>query len=92
MTTLHIVHRLEGGRLPGALARAVAPGDTLLLSGDGVYAALADRAALPAATVALADAVRARGLLPQWPEAVPLVDAAGFVELVTRHAKSLSWG
>jgi sulfur relay protein TusB/DsrH len=92
MTTLHIVHRLEGGRLPGALARAVAPGDTLLLTGDGVYAALADRAALPAATQALADAVRARGLLPQWPAALPLVDNSGFVALVAAHGKSLSWG
>lgn len=92
MTTLHIVHRLEGGRLPGALARTFAEGDALLLTGDGVYAALADRAALPAATRALADPVRARGLLPQWPDAVPLVDTAGFVELVATHAKSLSWG
>lgn len=91
MTTLHIVNRLEGGRLPGALARALAEGDALLLTGDGVYAALADRAALPPATVALADAVRARGLLPQWPEAVPLVDNAAFVDLVARHARSLSW-
>lgn len=92
MTTLHIVHRLEGGHLPAALARAFAEGDALLLTGDGVYAALGERAALPAATLALADPVRARGLLPQWPAQVPLVDAAGFVELVAVHAKSLSWG
>lgn len=92
MTTLHIVHRLDGGRLPAALGRAFAAGDALLLTGDGVYAALADAAALPAATCALASAVRARGLLPQWPAAVPQVDDAGFVELVARHGKSLSWG
>lgn len=91
MSTLHIVSRLEGGRLPAALARSVAPGDALLLSGDGVYAALADRGALPAGTVALADPVRARGLLPQWPADVPLVDAGAFVALVATHAKSLSW-
>ncbi|MES2919809.1 MAG: DsrH/TusB family sulfur metabolism protein [Pseudomonadota bacterium] len=92
MTTLHIVHRLDNGHLPGAFARAFAEGDALLLTGDGVYAALADRAALPAATRALADAVRARGLLPQWPDDLALVDAAGFVALVATHAKSLSWG
>lgn len=92
MTTLHIVHRLDNGRLPGALARAFAEGDTLLLTGDGVYAALSDPAALPAATAALADPVRARGLLPAWPTALPLIEAAGFVDLVARHAKSLSWG
>lgn len=92
MTTLHIVHRLDGGHLPGALARSFAEGDALLLTGDGVYAALADRATLPAATHALADAVRARGLLPQWPADLPLVDGGGFVALVAAHAKSLSWG
>lgn len=91
-TTLHIVHRLEGGRLPGALARAFADGDTLLLTGEGVYASLADAATLPAACVALGDDVRARGLLPQWPAALPLIDHAGFVDLVVRHGKSLSWG
>lgn len=92
MTTLHIVHRLDGGRLPGALARSFAAGDALLLTGEGVYAALSDRADLPTATQALADAVRARGLLPQWPADIALVDAGGFVALVAAHAKSLSWG
>lgn len=92
MTTLHIVHRLENGRLPAALARTVAEGDALLLTGDGVYAAVLPGAALPARTQALADDVRARGLLPQWPASVPLTDHAGFVDLVVQHGKSLSWG
>lgn len=92
MTTLHIVHRLENGRLPAALARSVAPGDALLLTGDGVYAALLPATRLPVPAQALADDVRARGLLPQWPADIPLTDHAGFVNLVVAHAKSLSWG
>lgn len=91
-TTLHIVHRLEGGRLPAALARCVNAGDALLLTGDGVYAALLPGADLPASAHALADDVRARGLLPQWPASVTLTDHAGFVDLVAQHGKSLSWG
>ncbi|HET8730040.1 MAG TPA: DsrH/TusB family sulfur metabolism protein [Moraxellaceae bacterium] len=92
MTTLHIVHRLEGGRLPGALGRSMAGNDTLLLTGEGVYAALADAGGLPADCVALEADVRARGLLPQWPAHLPLIDHGGFVDLVVRHGKSLSWG
>lgn len=92
MTTLHIVHRLENGRLPGALPRAAADGDVLLLTGDGVYAALLPGQALPLPAHALAEDVRARGLLPQWPAAVPLLGHDGFVALVVTHAKSLSWG
>ncbi|MCC2637269.1 MAG: hypothetical protein K0Q68_988 [Moraxellaceae bacterium] len=92
MTTLHIVHRLENGRLPAALARSVADSDALLLTGDGVYAALLPGITLPGSAQALAADVRARGLLPQWPADVPLTDHGGFVELCVRHAKSLSWG
>lgn len=90
-TTLHIVHRLRDGRLPGALRRAFAPDDGLLLTGDGVYAVLADRRALPGNCHALEGDVRARGLLPQWPAEIPLLDHGGFVELCIRYGKSLSW-
>lgn len=92
MTTLHILQRLEQGRLPGALTRGLADGDALLLTGDGVYAAFSTRAELPAECLALADDVRARGLLPQWPAAIPLVDHGVFVDLCVRHDRSLSWG
>ena len=92
MTTLHIVHRLDGGHLPGSLARSLVSGDTLLLTGEGVYAAIADAGALPPDCVALEADVRARGLMPQWPADLPLIDHGGFVELVVRHDKSLSWG
>lgn len=92
MTTLHIVHKLEHGRLPGALRRSFAPDDTLLLTGDGVYAVLAGRHELPAHCHALGDDVRARGLLPQWPPEIPLLDHGGFVDLCVRYDKSLSWG
>jgi sulfur relay protein TusB/DsrH len=90
-TTLHILYRLPQGRLPGALKRSFGPEDGLLLTGDGVYAALSARRDLPASCHALADDVRARGLLPQWPAEIPLVDHGGFVDLCVRYASSLSW-
>lgn len=90
MSTLHILHRLPAGRLPAALARSLAPGDVLLLTGDGVYAALAAQP-LPAPAHALEPDVRARGLLSRWPAAVPLVDHGGFVALCVQHDKSVSW-
>ncbi|MDF2445836.1 MAG: tusB [Moraxellaceae bacterium] len=92
MTTLHILHRLEQGRLPGALQRSLGPDDALLLCGDGVYAALSARHELPPQCHALHDDVRARGLLPQWPADVRLVDHGAFVDLCVLHACSLSWG
>lgn len=92
MTTLHILLRLEQGRLPGALKRSLGPDDALLLSGDGVYAALSARRELPARSQALHDDVRARGLLPQWPADIPLIDHGGFVDLCVLHSRSLSWG
>lgn len=92
MNTLHIVHKLEQGRLPGALRRSFGPDDTLLLTGDGVYAVLRDRHELPASCHALEADVRARGLLPSFPPEIPLVDHGGFVELCVRYDKSLSWG
>lgn len=91
MNTLHILNQLQQGRLPGALRRSFGQDDALLLTGDGVYAALSARRELPGSCRALEDDVRARGLLPQWPADIPLVDHGGFVDLCVRYGKSLSW-
>lgn len=90
-STLHILSRLHDHKLPAALVRSMGDGDALLLTGEGVYAALSDRATLPKSCVALQADVEARGLLSSWPVDIPLTDHAGFVALCVQHAKSLSW-
>lgn len=91
MSTLHILSKLEQGRLPGALRRCLSADDALLLCGEAVYAAVSARAELPGRCEALADDVRARGLLPQWPAEIPLIDHGDFVDRCVQHEKSLSW-
>lgn len=93
-TTLHIASSLHQGCLPQALLRSFRQGDTLLLTGEAVYAALTTaeaKPALPFSTVALQADVVARGLLTPWPDSVALVDHGGFVDLCVQHGKSLSW-
>lgn len=93
-TTLHIASGLHQGRLPESLLRNFRQGDTLILTGEAVYAALKtadNNSALPFSTVALQADVVARGLLSPWPDSVALVDHGGFVDLCVQHGKSLSW-
>lgn len=97
-TTLHIASSLHQGRLPEALLRSFRQGDTLILTGAAVYAALIpaksdglEKSALPFSTVALQPDVVARGLLATWPNSIALVDHGGFVDLCVQHGKSLSW-
>ena len=79
--------------------RALAPGDTLLLLCDGVYAALQDGECAPmlgalAATVevhALGDDCAARGISSRLLPEVRITDFAGFVDLACRHPRSISW-
>lgn len=91
MSTLHILTRLDDGRLPAALQRSFADGDGLLLSGDAVYAALSQPDALPAACVALASAVTARGLQAQWPATIALIDHGAYVDLCVQHKRTQNW-
>lgn len=90
-TTLHILSHLHQGRLPIALRRSLSQADALLLTGDAVYAALSARRELPSACQALEADVRARGLLPEWPAEIALIDHGGFVDLCVQYEKSLSW-
>lgn len=89
-TTLHIVSRLHGATLPESLQRSLGENDCLLLTGDGVYAAVSGQP-LPARCLALEADVIARGLRPCWPAHIALTDHAGFVDLCVQYSKSLSW-
>lgn len=79
-------------------ARVIAADDALLLSGDGVYAALGEAArtlhALHAAGVtifALAEDCTARGIDTRLPGCITTVDYGGFVDLVAEHRNCQSW-
>ena len=89
MSTLHILYTAE---LPPALLRLWSDGDALLLAGASVTLTLQPAIVLPGPCFALADAVQARGLTTRWPEdEIALLSAAGWVALIARHDKSLSW-
>ncbi|MBK8993682.1 MAG: sulfurtransferase complex subunit TusB [Gammaproteobacteria bacterium] len=79
-------------------SRVIAADDALLLSGDGVYAALGEAAgtlhALHAAGVtifALAEDCAARGIEARLPACVTTVDYGGFVDLAVAHPRTVSW-
>lgn len=91
-TTLHIVNRLENGKLPEALARCWNEGDALLLTCDAVYAALNTNTLLPSPCFALESDIAARGLKDRWPANVTAKNYSGFVDLCVQYPKSLSWG
>lgn len=88
MTTLHILHTAT---LPPSLTRLWSDGDTLLLAGAAATLACRPDVTLPAACVALADAVSARGLTAHLRSDIAVIDMDAWVALVIRHARSLSW-
>lgn len=102
MSTLHIVSTAPtaGTALADAL-RVAGAGDTLLLTGDGVYAAVAhapapahllrEAAATGVQLYALLPDVDARGLAHRLHPGVRLVDDNGFVELTERCPRTVSW-
>jgi len=100
MATLHTVNKtLARGDALARCARFAAPGDTVLLIEDGVYAGLphgecAERVQplLEACRVCalLADA-RARGIESRLPARIERVDDAGFVALAAGHERVVSW-
>lgn len=91
MNTLHILSRLHDNCLPAALQRSCADNDGLLLSGDGVYAALNAKNVLPKNCHALEADVRARGLIAIWPADISLINHGDYVDLCVQYPKSLSW-
>ena len=84
MAVLHIVS--NPAALPSCL-RAMAGGDRLLLTGDGVYALPRLSPGTPAA--ALGEHLDARGIEP--PDGVRRIDHGGFVALVVACQSSVTW-
>ncbi len=97
--TLHILSASPfAGSCLEECARVIAADDALLLSGDGVYAALGEAAdvlhALRAAGVAifaLAEDCAARGIDARLPACVITIDYGGFVDLAVAHPRTVSW-
>lgn len=94
---LHTLNRAPSHPAFAQCLRLLAPGDALLLLGDGVYAALAgSRAAaeLTASGAALhvldVDA-RAAGVLERLTEGVTVSDDAGFVGLTEHYPRQQAW-
>jgi tRNA 2-thiouridine synthesizing protein B len=93
---LHTLNASPSSRAFAECLRLLVPGDSLLLLGDGVYAALAgtpSRAQLEASgadlKVLYPDAAAA-GILAQLGD-VQTVDMAGFVALSERCPRQLAW-
>jgi tRNA 2-thiouridine synthesizing protein B len=100
MPVLHVVSGSPQGSqaLIHCLAR-MQEGDALLLSANGVYAALANSGACrwldvspPLSVYVLAPDLEARGIAVEelWPGA-ERIDYEGFVDLAVRYPISLSW-
>lgn len=102
MASLHIVSTApSAGTALADCLRAADRGDTLLLTQDGVYAAVA-LAPVPATMLdaavargivlyALLPDVDARGLAGLLRSGCGLVDDNGFVALTERHPRILGW-
>jgi len=75
---------------------AIAPGDALLLLGDGVYCALGATPACDAILrcgaqlYALDKDARAAGIIAT-PDTVTITDMTGFVALTARYPRQLAW-
>jgi tRNA 2-thiouridine synthesizing protein B len=97
MSILHIVNKSPYER--DALATCVGgyykTGDTLLLTEDGVYAAIASGKAAASLNglkvAALGPDVQARGIAEKLIAGIDIVDYAGFVNLVTTTDRVQSW-
>ena len=94
--TLHTLNASPASAVFADCLRLLAPGDALLLLGDGVYAALegtAARSALdasPARVYVLQADAAAAGVLGRI-DGAELVDIDGFVALSEHYARQLAW-
>lgn len=94
--TLHTLNASPASAAFADCLRLLAPGDALLLLGDGVYAALAGSAARqaldagPARVYVLQPDAAAAGVLGRIGGA-ELVDIDGFVALTEQYARQLAW-
>jgi tRNA 2-thiouridine synthesizing protein B len=97
--TLHILSASPfAGSCFEECRRVIAADDALLLTGDGVYAAIGGGAAVlqelhatGVAIVALAEDCAARGIDAKLPDFVATVDYGGFVDLAVAHPRTVSW-
>lgn len=93
---LHIVNKSPAQTTSFASClRLSQPGQALLLTEDGIYAAT-DAAAMADAmktlkVYALQPDVDARGMAARVVDGVTPVDYAGFVDLVAEHSNNQSW-
>jgi tRNA 2-thiouridine synthesizing protein B len=94
---LHTLSRPPGHPAFQDCLRLLAPGDSLLLLSDGVYAALAGSEAASALAdsgaevLVLAADAGAAGVAARLSPAVTTVDYAGFVELSERYSRQQAW-
>ena len=87
MSALHLIYA------PAAVytcLKAVAPGDAVLLAGDGAFAGADERLATSALPVmVIAEDASSRGVVPAT--SVTPVTYEDFVALVVRHDVSVTW-
>jgi tRNA 2-thiouridine synthesizing protein B len=96
MMTLHTLNASPASAAFADCLRLIAPGDALLLLGDGVYAALAGTGpcraldASGAQLYILGEDAAAAGVLAHIGSAA-VVDIDGFVALSERFSRQLAW-
>ena len=94
--TLHTLNATPASAAFTDCLRLIAPGDALLLLGDGVYAALAGTAArgalerCGAEVFVLGEDAAATGVLARL-EGLEVIDMDGFVALTERFTRQLAW-
>lgn len=94
--TLHTLNASPSSAAFAECMQFISPGDTLLLLGDGVYAALCDTPASAelltsgALLYVLRDDATAAGIVSRIVNAT-VIDIAGFVELTENHSRQMAW-
>ena len=94
---LHTLNALPGSAAARDCLAVLAAGDTLLLLGDGVYAAMEGAVTCelivqgPAEVHVLAEDAAARGVCSRLAPAITPLDMAGFVALSERYPRQMAW-
>lgn len=95
MATLHTLNQSPTGDALQSCLRCLAPGDSLLLLEDGVYAACAPYVSAlkdsPCSVYVLRADAEARGIAEHLDVSVQSVDYPGFVELAALCDSVQSW-